>query len=163
MPQFINKFATLFILILLVSCAEMDSHSPISRFQQSEKLYISSIRWGEWINIFQLQKSRYDNSVFKSPSDELLTHLSHIKVTHTETLSSAMNEDKATGSSLFLIEYRFDNSAKVKILRHKVDWWHNPENNIWYTSSSLPEEFDLPETEPGTIKLSPKKSSGSLR
>lgn len=169
MPQFINKRSTIFILILLVSCivscaeiAGMDSHSSISRFKHSEDLYKASLRWGEWINIFQLQRPRDsdDISAVKPPSEALLTHLAHIKVTHTETLSSGINEDKATGQTLFLIEYHFDNSAKIQTIRHKVDWWYDSENNIWFTNTSLPKEFDVPETAPGTIKLSPKNSSG---
>ncbi|MCU7800474.1 MAG: hypothetical protein KZQ70_10070 [gamma proteobacterium symbiont of Lucinoma myriamae] len=57
--------------------------------------------------------------------------------------------------SRFRIEYRLDNSAKIKTIRHTVSWWYDKEGNHWFTDTPLPKEFDLPKVK--TIKLSPKK------
>lgn len=160
--QFFLKaiFISSTLLLLMTACAEMDSHSKVSRFQQSENTYRASLRWGEWLGAIQLQRtkpgSNSDSKGFIQPSEAYLNHLDTIKVTHIETLSSAMHEDKKTAATLFLIEYRFDNSAIINKIRHKMTWWHDQESNIWYTDTPLPEEFDLPQYR--TIKLSPERN-----
>ena len=146
------------ILLLMTACAEMDSHSAISRFIQSEDTYKASLRWGEWMGVFQLYRNKPGNqsnkTKIKPPSEEYLEHLETIIVTHIEVLHSGMHKDKETGDTLFLIEYRFDFSTKVKKIRHKIAWWHDDKSNIWYTATPLPKEFDLPKRR--TIKLSPE-------
>lgn len=146
------------ILLLMTACAELDSHSTISRFQDSEDVYRASMRWGEWTNLFQLMKdkpdSEADSSALKSPSEAYLTHLDSIKVKQIQVISSAMNDKEGTGESRFKIEYRLDNSAKINLIRHTVSWWYDKENNLWFTTTPLPEEFDLPQSR--TIRLSPK-------
>ncbi len=146
------------ILLLMTACAELDSHSTISRFQDSEDVYRASMRWGEWTNLFQLMKdkpdSEADSSALKSPSEAYLIHLDSIKVKQIQVISSAMNDKEGTGESRFKIEYRLDNSAKINLIRHTVSWWYDKENNLWFTTTPLPEEFDLPQSR--TIRLSPK-------
>ncbi len=144
------------LLILLSGCAEMDSHSQISRFQNSEDIYRASMRWGEWTNLFQLMKNKPDStSELEKPSEDYLTHLDGISVESVEVLSSGMNKDKGTGHSTLKIGYRFNNSVKVHSIKHTIAWWYHEESNLWFTDTPLPEEFDLPESR--TIKLSPNK------
>ena len=153
-------FISSILLLLMTACAELDSHSKISRFQQSENTYRAALRWGEWLGAFQLQRikpgSNNNSKVIQPPSEAYLDHLDTIKVKHIEVLSSGMHEDKETGETRFLIEYRFDNSAIIKKIRHKVSWWHDRKSNIWFTSTPLPKEFDLPKYR--TIKLSPGRN-----
>ena len=150
--------ASSLILLLITACAEMDSHSSISRFQKSEDVYRASMRWGEWTNLFQLMKDKPDSNAESAkltpPSEAYLTHLDSIKVKHIEVVSSGMNDKKGTGESRFKIEYRFDHSAKIKLIRQTVSWWYDKKNNLWFTNTPLPEEFDLPKSR--TIRLSPK-------
>ena len=109
------------ILLLMTACAEMDSHSTISRFQNSEDVYRASMRWGEWSNVFQLMKDKPDSNAESTklapPSEAYLTHLDSIKVKHIEVISSGINDKEGTGESKFKIEYRFDHSAKIKLIR----------------------------------------------
>lgn len=146
-------------MLLLTACAELDSHSQISRFQKSEDVYRASMRWGEWTNMFQLMRDKPGSDInstkLKPLSDEHLTHLETIKVKHIEVLSSGMNEEEGTGESRLKIEYRFDHSAKIQSFKHTVSWWYDKESNNWFTSTPLPEEFDLPKSR--TIKLSPRR------
>lgn len=137
--------------------AEMDSHSSISRFNRSENVYRASMRWSEWENVYQLMKPNPespDKTELKSPSDEYLDYLETIKVAHIEVLKSGITEEDKSGKSLFLIEYRFDNSAVIHKLRHTVYWWYLEKDNTWFTDTPLPEEFAMPKHR--TIKLSPK-------
>jgi len=145
-------------LLLVTACAELDSHSSISRFLKSENVLRASMRWGEWVNAFALLKSNPDNpsSKIESPSEEYLAYLSTLKIAHVKVLTSGITEEDKAGESLFLIEYRFDNSAKIHKIRHKVDWWYHKESNTWFTDTPLPKEFDIPEPRSRTIKLSPK-------
>jgi len=102
--------------------------------------------------VIEDQTTSYNDSEEEKLSKEaLIDHLSTIKVKRAEVLSSSMNGD--TGESRILIEYRFDNSAKINSIRHKVHWWHDKESNTWFSETPMPKEF-----EPGkkTIKLSPK-------
>ena len=134
----------------------MNSHSEASRFQNAEDVYRASMRWGEWDNAFQLMKERPDSiTKLKPPSEEYSTHLGTIKIKEIEVLSSGMNADLGTGQSKFKINYRFENSAVIKNIRHTIVWWYFKEANIWLTDTPLPKEFDLPKVK--TIKLSPKK------
>ena len=147
------------ILFLVTACAEMaemDSHSSISRFQKSENVFRASMRWGEWENVYQLLKPNPDNpsDKLKSPSEEYLNYLGTIKVAHIEVVKSGITEIDKAAESLFLIEYRFDNSAKIRRIRHKVYWWYNKEANTWFSDTPLPEVFAMPKSK--TIKLSPK-------
>ena len=50
------------ILLLITACAELDSHSNISRFQQSEDLYQAGMRWGEWSKVLYLIRPRPESS-----------------------------------------------------------------------------------------------------
>ncbi len=50
------------ISLLLTACAELDTHSSLSRFQRSEKLYLSSMRWGEWSSFLYLLRAKPVNS-----------------------------------------------------------------------------------------------------
>jgi len=145
----------LFFLTLITSCAEMDSHSEISRFQNSENVYRASMRWGEWSNLFQLMRERPDStSKLTALSEEYITHLEGIKIKDIEVLNSNMSEKSGTGETRFKIGYRLDNSLKIIPIKHTVSWWYQEEANIWFTDTPLPKEFDLPKTK--TIKLSPK-------
>lgn len=168
MPQITKKyqlkraFSILLIstfILLLSACAEMDSHSSISRFQKSEDVYRASMRWGEWSNTFQLMRDKpgSDNSTsaLKPLTDEYLTYLETIKVKHIEVIRSGMNEKEGSGESKFDIEFHFDHSVKIKSVRHTVSWWYDQETNYWFTNTPLPEAFNLPKKT--TIKLSPKK------
>ncbi len=50
--------------VSLTSCGqlkELDSNSIISRFQKSESLYSSSMRWGDWSTLLQLIKNKPKN------------------------------------------------------------------------------------------------------
>ncbi|MCW8930291.1 MAG: hypothetical protein OQL19_08655 [Gammaproteobacteria bacterium] len=47
-----------FILFMITACAELDSHSSLSRFQSAEDLYISSMRWGEWSSYLYLIRAK---------------------------------------------------------------------------------------------------------
>lgn len=155
-------FISSLVLLLFSACADMDSHSTISRFNKSENTYRASIRWGEWPGVFQLQKPvpwlNTEQAEIKPPSEEYSKHLETIKVVHIDVISSGMHQNEKTGESVLNIEYHFENSTKVHKLRHKVSWWHDKESNIWFTNSTLPEEFDLPKAKTrmkNTIKLSP--------
>lgn len=146
-----------FTLILLISgCAELDSHSKLSRFEGSINVYKGSLRWGEWHGAIELHRTPENKKQMKKPSEKYLQHLSTIKVKHIEDKMSQMNPDKITGQSLFIIEYRFEDSVKMNTIRHMVYWWHDKETNTWYTKTPLPKEFDMSEEEQRTIKLSPK-------
>ena len=146
------------ILLFITACAEMDSHSSVSRFKQSEDTYKGSMRWGEWASIFQLMRDKpgsdAGSSKLKPPSDEYLMHLDTIKVKNIEVLSSGRNDKQGTGESRFKIEYHLHNSAKINSIRQTVSWWYDDKNNFWFTSTPLPKEFDLPQSK--TIKLSPR-------
>ena len=145
----------LFFLLSITGCAEMDSHSEISRFQNSENVYRASMRWGEWSNLFQLMRERPDStSKLTALSEEYITHLEGIKIKDIEVLNSNMSEESGTGETRFKIGYRLDNSLKIIPIKHTVSWWYQEEANIWFTDTPLPKEFDLPKTK--TIKLSPK-------
>lgn len=145
------------ILLLLTACAEMDSHSSISRFQKSEDVYRASMRWGEWTNAFQLMREKpgsdSSSTELKPLTDDYLSYLETIKVKHVEVLASGMNEKEGSGESKLKIEYRFDNSLKINTIRQTVSWWYDKESNHWFTNTPLPKEFDLPKSK--TIKLSP--------
>jgi len=146
----------LFFFSLISGCAEMDSHSQISRFQNSEDIYRASMRWGEWTNLFQLMKDKPDATTkLEQASEDYLTHLESISIEDAEVLSSGMNKAEETGQTKLKIGYRFDNSAKVHSIKHTIAWWYHEESNTWFTDTALPEEFDLPESR--TIKLSPDK------
>ncbi|MCP3849413.1 MAG: hypothetical protein GY694_04125 [Gammaproteobacteria bacterium] len=180
---------TPFILLLVTACAELDSHSSFSRFERSENLYLSSMRWAEWSTYLYLlrekpssnkaekmitirdpstakkyevvedQTSSYNNLEEEISSREaLVDHLNTIKVKRAEVLSSSMNSDGETGESRILIEYRFDNSAKINSIRHKVRWWYDEESNTWFSETPMPKEFKPKQPLSGkkkTIKLSP--------
>ena len=47
----------------------MDSHSSISRFQQSEDLYQAGMRWGEWSSVLYLMRPK----PVSSNSEEMIT------------------------------------------------------------------------------------------
>ena len=143
------------LLLILSGCAELDSHSSISRFVKAENVYRASIRWEEWEGLSQLMRSNPEtsDSKMKPISEEQREHLESIKVAHVEVLSSGIIEEDKSGESLFEIEYRFDNSAVIKKFKHKVKWWFDKENNSWYTDTPLPKEFAKPKSR--TIKLSP--------
>lgn len=172
-------------MLIITACAELDSHSNISRFQQSEDLYQAGMRWGEWSKVLYLIRPRPEssnsekmitkvnpdngkkyqvveikqnnNSIAeqKKSNEELLIHLDTIKVAHTEILSSFINDAEGTGESRMLIEYRYDTSAKINTLRYTLSWWHDEQSNTWFTETPLPKEFDMPKHK--TIKLSPKR------
>jgi len=158
-PSWLALLLSMLTMLLLSACAEMDSHSQISRFQKSEDVYRASMRWGEWTNTFQLMRDKpgsdNSNSKLKPLSDEYLTHLETIKVKHIEVLSSGMSKKEGTGESRLKIEYHFDHSAKIQLVRHTVSWWYDKESNNWFTGTPLPKEFDLPKSK--TIKLSPRQ------
>lgn len=158
----INKIIALFIssilLLVITGCGELsglDSNSKVSRFTKSERTYKASLRWGEWIGAIQLHRSPEDKQI-KPFSDEYLEYLSTIKIKNIEAQNSGMNPDKETGQTLYIIEFRFDNSAKINKIRHMVHWWYDKKSNTWFTKTPLPKEFDLPEKK--TIKLSPKNN-----
>ena len=157
------------ILLIITACAELDSHSPVYRFQKAEDAYRAGMRWGEWESVlYQIRPNpktvvvtvdstdEADNYIKEKTSrDELLTHLVTIKVTNAEALSSSMNEDEGTGETRMMIQYRFENSAKIQTIRYKVSWWHDEKSNTWFTETPLPKEFEPPKHK--TIKLSPKR------
>lgn len=115
------------------------------------------MRWGEWENVYQLLKPNPDSisSQLKSPSEEYLNFLSTIKIAHVELVKSGITVPDKSGESLFKIEYRLENSAKIHKIRHKVDWWYSKEGNTWFSDTPLPKEFAMP-PKSRTIKLSPK-------
>ncbi|WP_198264860.1 hypothetical protein [sulfur-oxidizing endosymbiont of Gigantopelta aegis] len=170
-----NKLSTLiitaFILLFMAACSqlsELDSSSPVFRFQKTEDLYRASMRWGEWPNLFQIMRDNPKNKStgqtseqvplkkedWNRPTEERMIHLSTIKISSVSALSSGMSEEKGEGTTRLLIEYHFDSSVTVLSLRHTLHWWYDKENNAWYTDTPLPKEFDAPKHK--TIKLSPK-------
>ena len=149
----------LFVMLFVTSCAELDSHSKLNRFKDSENIFKASLRWGEWMNLLQLQKADPDNKQlrFDIASEQYLEQLSHIKVTHVESIGAQMSTDGTRSKTIYLIEYHLDDSSSIKKIRHTVDWWHDEETNRWYTSSVLPEEFkEHIKPKLDTYKLSPK-------
>ncbi len=141
---------------LITGCSELDTHDPINRFQQSDELYSASMRWGEWYSLFQLMKANPENpaSRVKPPTDEELEYLSHLKVSHVETIHSGIIENKKSAKTIYQIEYHPENSSVIKKIRHTVNWWYDEKTNQWFTDTPLPEAFQVPRHQ--TIKLSPK-------
>ncbi len=148
-----------FILLFNTGCADlasMNSHSKISRFQNSENVYRMAIRWAEWNDLFHLMKDRPDSlNKLKQPSEYYLLHLETIKVKQVDLLGSNMDKKLGTGSSQFNIGYHTDSSLKINSVRHIVHWWYHKKSNIWFTDTPLPKEFAPPKLR--TIKLSPPR------
>lgn len=158
-----QKYTLIFFItlsLLLTSCAELDSHSKIYRFNDSENTYKASLRWGQWMNLLQLQRNDPDSGekvTFSEVSNEYLEQLNHIKVTHIESIGSSMNAEGTKSKVIYLIEFHYDSSSIIKKINHTVDWWYDEPNNFWYTSTALPKEFNLnKQPKLNTIKLSPK-------
>ncbi len=164
---------------MVTACAELDSHSSVSRFQNSEDTYREGMHWEEWEKVLYLTRTKAENDLAtdkatqmnphtgkeyevinanneekKREFEELIEHLETIKVLRTEVLSSSMNDDAGTGATRLLIEYRFNNSTKIQTIRQRLSWWHDEKINIWFTETPLPEEFTPPKKK--TIKLSPQ-------
>ncbi len=144
-----------FLLFLMAGCSELDSHDPANRFQQSDELYSAAMRWGEWLTLFQLMQANPNNPSSKvtPPTDEYLEYLSHLKVSHVETINSGIIENKKSAKSIYLIEYHPEDSSVIKKIRHIVNWWYDNKTNHWFTDTPLPKGFEMPEHR--TIKLSP--------
>lgn len=157
-----NIFISFFLLTILFtsSCAELDSHSKSYRFNDSITLYKSSLRWGQWTNLIQLQKPEpgADNTDFEDPAQYSLIKLNKIKVIHIEDIGTQMDPNERNAKTIFLIEFHFDDSSVISAINHTVNWWYNAEDNIWYTNTALPKEFKLTEKQLKTIKLSPQKN-----
>ncbi len=136
--------------------AELDSHNPVNRFQQAEELYSASMRWSEWYTLFQLMKANPKNPESKvtPPTDEALEYLTHLKVSHVETINSSITEKQTSAKTIYQIEYHPENSSVIKEIRHTVKWWYDEKTNQWFTDTPLPEAFQVPKHQ--TIKLSPK-------
>ncbi|MCU7834329.1 MAG: hypothetical protein KZQ83_03665 [gamma proteobacterium symbiont of Taylorina sp.] len=135
----------------------MDSSSNTNRLKLSEDTYKTSLRWGEWMSLMQLQKNnpKDSQSDFEPVSAKYLDHLNHFQITQTAIISSAMDDNEQFAKTIFLIEYHYDDSSKVIKTHHTIDWWYHEESNTWYTENLLPEEFNMKELK--TFKLSPKR------
>ncbi len=170
--------------LLVTACSELDSHDVVYRFQKSEDNYRAAMRWGEWGTILYMTRPRPANLLVKTDSadnrtyqvketkagiddgenlsadeeitrEALIAHLETILVSHTEVTGSSVSNGKGTGTTRMIIQYHFDNSARIQTLRYKLSWWHDKESNTWFTETPLPEEF-MPKKS-RTIKLSPKR------
>lgn len=165
---------------MLTACAELDSHDKGFRYTKSENDYRAGMRWGEWNTVLYLIRPKPEKVIMKVDStneksqqvidvpkgenqysrEELVDHLSTVKVKRLEVLSSSMGSDGISGQSRFKIQYRFDNSTKLNELRYKVTWWYDKDTNTWFSDTPLPPEFMPPKAEPSkrkTIKLSPDR------
>ena len=157
-----KKYAFFFFItlsLLLSASCELDPHSKVNRFNDSENIYKASLRWGQWMNLLQLQQSDPDGQkvTFEEASTEYLEQLSHIKVTHIENIGGTMNAEGTKSTNIYLIEFHYDTSTSIKKINHTVDWWFDGPSNFWYTSTGLPKEFNLNiHPQLNTIKLSPK-------
>ncbi len=179
----IQKIAVAFmalslLALFLTACSELDTHDKGFRFTKSEEDYRTGMRWGEWDGVLNLIRAKPESLVMNAGSEndkkyqvinipkdenklsreELIDHLSTIKVKQIEVLSSSMGADGISGQSRFMIQYRIDNSAKIQKFRHKVSWWYDKDTNIWFSETPLPKEFEPPKADPSkrkTIKLSP--------
>jgi len=154
-----QKKILIFLLLLMIAslsgCAGLSDSSSANRLQQSEDAYKSALRWGEWATLFQLQKNKPNSkqASFEPISTKYLEYLTHIKIPQITILSSAMDSNEQSAKTVFLIEYHYDDSTKIKKIHHTVNWWYHEDNNYWYTNTLLPEEFQIKESK--TIKLSP--------
>jgi hypothetical protein len=164
--------------------SSLDSHDKTARFQKAEDSYRASMDWGDWPELFLLMRNppiegeevmmQINDPKTETPqmiaitvpddtqikkrqlqqlTDEYLIYLDTIHVSNIKSLSTDLTSND--GQSRMMVQYRFDNSAKVHTVRYTVHWWYDKESNYWFTDTPLPKELDIPKYK--TIKLSPKQ------
>ena len=120
-------------LVTVGGCARIEQEDRTFKLDQTVRLYVDSIRWGNFETAAGLIQRRGGASSATVTGFPL-----EVRVTSHASAVLTMNEarDEATVSTSF--EYYFPGTNKVRSVSQTDIWWFDASTERWYMDGALP-------------------------
>ena len=114
-------------------CAKIEKESRSAKLDQAVRLYVDSIRWGNFDVAAGLVRSRNGQSpaAIKVPAD--------VRVTAYASGILSMNEDRSEAAVATSFDYYYPQTNKVRTVSQTDLWWFDAGAGQWFMDGALPE------------------------
>lgn len=130
------RTTTVFVLLALTglgSCAQIEQKGRAVKLEQAVRLYVDSIRWGNFETAAGLVRPRAGTAAAPRQVP------ANVRVTAYASRIVSINETRDEAQVITAFDYYFQNSATVNSVSRQDLWWYDPNSEQWYLDGSLPE------------------------
>lgn len=132
------RWATLVAVSVAVlsaqGCAQIGEKDRANRLDQSVRLYVNSIRWGNFETASGLLKVRTGEQPALNTSA-----LANLKVTAYSSRVVAIDETAGEAQVATSFDYYFLDSGTVRSVSQNAVWWFDGDNERWFLDGTLPD------------------------
>lgn len=115
-------------------CARIEKESRALRLDQAVRLYVDSLRWGDYdvaAGLIRRREGGASSATVGVPAD--------VRVTAYASRILAVNEERNEATVAVSFNYYFLDTSTVRAVSQTDLWWFDPTTEQWYMDGSLPD------------------------